>query len=331
MRAAVVREAGAVPVVEEVGEPARGDGQALVEVLAAPVNPIDLSIAAGRFYAGPPQTPYVPGAEGVGRVVEGDALAPGTVVRFESPAGYGRDGAMAERVAVEEAGAIPLPEGVDETLAACLGVAGLAAWLALEWRARLQEGETVLVLGATGAVGQVAVQGAKLLGAGRVVAAGRDAEALAYAAELGADATVELRGSVREMERALAQAAGGAGYDVIVDPVWGEPAVAAARAAAIGARLVNLGQSAAPEATLPSGAVRGKLLEVLGHSNAFAPPEIKRTAFLRLLEHARAGSIRLDYERLPLERVAEAWERQAGSPHRKLVLVPNPSAPVGDS
>lgn len=326
MRAAVVREAGAVPAVEDVGEPVRGDGQALVEVLAAPVNPIDLSIAAGRFYAGPPQTPYVPGTEGVGRVVEGDALAPGAVVRFESPAGYGRDGAMAERVAVEEAGAIPLPEGVDETLAACLGIAGLAAWLALEWRARLREGETALVLGATGAVGQVAVQGAKLLGAGRVVAAGRDAEALAHAAGLGADATVELRGSVEEMERALAQAAGGAGYDVIVDPVWGEPAVAAARAAAIGARLVNLGQSAAPEATLPSRAVRGKLLDVLGHSNVLAPPEVKRSAFLRMLEYAREGELRLDYERLPLERVAEAWERQAASPHRKLVLVPNPGA-----
>ena len=192
MRAAVVREVGATPELAELPDPKRGDGEALVQVRAAALNPIDLATASGRFYAGPPHVPYAPGREGVGLVLEADTVAPGVRVRFERDVGYGANGSLAELIVVDEAALVPLPDEADDAVAAALGIAGLAAWLALA-KADVPKGGTVLVLGATGAVGQVAVQGAKLLGAGTVIAAARNADALERTRELGADALVPLR------------------------------------------------------------------------------------------------------------------------------------------
>jgi NADPH2:quinone reductase len=306
VRAALIREPGAAPeLVDDHGEP---EGDLVVEVTAAPLNPVDLSIASGRFYAGPPNAPYVPGAEGVGRTEDGRRLW------FETGAGYAGDGAMAQRAAVRAEAAVELSDDVDDGTAGCLGVAGLAAWVPLVHRARLKEGETVLVLGATGMVGEIAAQGAKLLGAGKVIAAGRDPERLA---RVEADEHVRLPASADD----LREAAGGL-IDVVIDPLWGEHATAATEAMNVNGRLVVLGQSASQQSTLDAGVVRGKGLRILGHSNATTPPDVKRDAFGAMCEHAAAGRLKVEYEELPLDRVAEAWERQASSPHVKLILVP---------
>jgi NADPH:quinone reductase len=318
MRAAVIEAAGTGPVLrQDAPEPERGEGHTLFEVLAAPLNPVDLSIAAGRFYAGEPQTPYVPGNEAVARVIEGHSLEPGARAWVQSPAGYGSDGSLAERVVAHESAAVPVESELDDATAAALGVAGVTGWLAVEWRGGLSEGETVLVLGATGPVGRIAVQAAKLLGAGRVVAAGRDEQALA---ELGADASVRLDGSGEDAAR-LREATGG-GAQLTIDPLWGAPAAAAVSAAAHGGRIVQLGQTAGPEATLRSGHVRGKMLSILGFPLAGAPGEARAAAYRRLLEHAAAGEVHVDVETMPLDQVAEAWERQAAHPRGKLVLLP---------
>jgi NADPH:quinone reductase len=180
----------------------------------------------------------------------------------------------------------------------------------------------VLVLGASGPVGLVAVQAARLLGAGRVVAAARSREGLERAHELGADATVALdAGAPEDVASAIRDAAGGP-VDVTVDPLWGEPVVAAIHAAAERGRVVQIGQSAGPEATLPSGAVRGKMLSILGHTTLEAPREVVDRAYLRLVEHAAAGPLVMDHEVLPLDRAADAWRRQEELPRRKLVLRP---------
>jgi NADPH:quinone reductase-like Zn-dependent oxidoreductase len=317
LRAAIVSELGSPPQPGDWPEPEPGPGEALIDVAAAAINPVDLSIASGRFFAGNPQTPYVAGGEGVGTVVSAPELAPGTRVRFE-----GR-GAIAERIAVPEDALIELPAGVDDAVAAGLGVAGIAAWLALEHRARLQPGETVLVLGASGAVGQVAVQAARALGAGRIVAAARSADGLQKALALGADATVTLRDDLdttalaTEMRDAAQDP-----IDVVIDPLWGAPATAAAEAAGPHARLVNLGQSAGAQATLTSGTVRGKMLSILGHFNFLVAADVRRQAYRALVDLAAAGRMRLDCERVPLEDVAAAWERQAASPQVKLIIDP---------
>ena len=306
MRAALIREAGRPP--ELVGDHAEPEGELVVEITAAPLNPVDLSIASGRFYAGPPNTPYVPGVEGVGRT-DG-----GTRVWFETGAGYIGDGSMAERAAVAPERMVEIPDGVADALAGCLGVAGLAAWVPLANRACVEAGETVLVLGATGVVGQIAVQAAKLLGAGKVIAAGRNADKLA---KLDVDERVQLPTTAD----ALREAADGL-IDVVIDPLWGEHAPVATEAMNVNGRLVMLGQSAGQQATLDAGVVRGKALRILGHANAATPPDVKHAAFRAMCDHAAAGELQVEYEEVPLDRIADAWERQASSPHVKLILVP---------
>jgi NADPH2:quinone reductase len=315
MRAALVEQIGQPPVVGEVADPERGEGQALVQVTAAAINPIDISISLGKFYGGVPDVPYVMGREAVGRVIEGDRLDPGTQVWFQPPAG----GAFAEYAIADEQQAIVLPEGTDHSLGAALGIAGLTGWLAVEWRAHVRGGERVLVLGATGVVGLVAVQAARILGASRIVAAGRDAQALEHTRELGADATVRLDG---KREASDLVEAGGGPFDVVIDPLWGRAAEIAVQAAGYSARYVQLGQSAGPEATLRSGDIRGKSLAIVGFTLGHVPREKTEAAYHRLIELASSGDLQVERETLPLDWAGEAWRRQQDSPHRKLVLVP---------
>jgi NADPH2:quinone reductase len=304
MRAALVEQIGEPPVVGEVAEPQRGEGQALVQVTAAASNPIDISISLGKFYGGSPDVPYVMGREAVGRVIEGEQLEPGTQVWFQGTE------AFAEYTLADEGQAVVLPEGTDHSLAAALGIAGLTGWLAVEWRAHVRGGERVLVLGATGVVGLVAVQAARILGAAEVVAVGRDAGALAEAAEAGATRCVQLGDEL------------GGPYDVIIDPLWGPAAEAAIPAAAFSGRYVQLGQSAGAEAQLRSGDIRGKSLAIMGFTLGHVPRDKTEAAYHRLIELASSGDLKLERETLPLDWAGEAWRRQQDSPHRKLVLVP---------
>jgi len=316
MHAAVLHAYGETPVFEAFGEePVAGDGNVVVEVAAAGVNPVDVRKASGTFVTGAPPLPSVVGSEGVGRIA-GD----GRRVYFGAP--VAPFGAFAERVLVGADDPVELPDGLDDGVAVALGISGLAAWLPLAWRAQLQPGETVLVLGATGVVGQLAVQAARLLGAGRVVAAGRDPEMLARAAQLGADATVDLRAAEGAALTAAFREAGGGDVDVVHDPLWGAPAAAALEALGDGGRLVQLGQSAGAEATFASAPIRGRHLSLLGYMNYLVPPAVLRDAYRTLAGHAAAGRLAVDVERLPLARVADAWQRVQHSPHRKLVLVP---------
>lgn len=312
MKAAILREYGVPEFGDWQDEPVAGPGQAVVEVGAAGLNPVDVAIASGRFYGGQPPLPSIAGREGVGRLDDDRRIY------FDSP--VPPFGSMAERTLVEAGSGFEVPDGVEDGVAVALGIAGLAAWLALEWRAKVAPGEHVLVLGATGAVGQIAVQGAKLLGAGRVVGAGRDAEALVRVRGLGADATVAT-GDHEDVPAALKEAAEDR-IDIVVDPLWGAPLVAAVQAASFGARIVQLGAAAGPETTLLSAPIRGKMLVLMGHTNFATPPEVKAKAYASMARAAAAGDLQVDLERVPLERVADAFRRQAESPHHKLVLMP---------
>jgi NADPH:quinone reductase-like Zn-dependent oxidoreductase len=317
VRAALIKQLGALPEAGEAPEPEAAEGEVVLEVAAAALNPIDVNVAAGRYHGGHPPFAYVPGCECVGRVDGSDGLywAYGSI-------GLARDGGMAERVGVPRDQLIEVPEGADPALAAAFGIAGLAGWLPVAWRAPLAGGETVLVLGATGTVGLVALQAARLLGAGRVVAAGRNEQGLERARARGADAVVRLDSGGGGLGDALREACGGDGANVIVDPLWGEPLAAALAAAAPRARIVHLGQSAGPEASLSSAHVRGKQLDILGHTNFLVPRDELAREYQRLVQEATAGRIELDVERVPLDQVAEAWERQASGADSKLVIVP---------
>jgi NADPH:quinone reductase len=309
MRAAVVRELGRPPKPGDFADPAPDDGDVLVEIQAAPLNPIDLAVAAGRNPAGHPPLPFVPGCEGIG-TVDGRL-----VWVYRGGIGIARNGCMAEHVTAPEEAITPVPEGADPALAAAMGIAGMAGWVPLSTRVPVREDDVVLVLGATGTVGGVAVQAARLLGARKVVAAGRDRAALE---RLDADAKVVLEGDLVEAFRAACDG----GPTLVFDPLWGEPAAAAAEAAKPGARIAQLGQSAGATAPITSAAIRFKGLEIYGFSNFTLPKDVLDREYARLVEHALNGDIRVEIDRLALDRVAEAWEQQAESPHRKLVLVP---------
>jgi NADPH2:quinone reductase len=312
VKAAVLQQHGATPVHADFEEPSAGPGQAVVDVGAAGLHHLVLSKASGNVYGGPPTVPSVVGTDGVGR------LADGRRVFFDET--VAPHGPMAERTLVPEDALWEVPEGVDDAVAAALGNTGLAAWLALDYRAGLREGETVLVLGATGALGSVAVQAARLLGAGRVVAAARAGERLERLRDRGADAVVALDGG-GDPAAALREATGG-GADVTIDALWGEPALAAMRAAGRGARHVQLGQSAATTLEIPASVVRAPGLSVLGFAFFQAPLDVRRDAYRRLAQAAADGAIALDVERVPLAEVGSAWERQHRGPGHKLVVVP---------
>jgi NADPH2:quinone reductase len=310
VRAAVVTELGRAPEPADRPEPS---GEVIYEISAVSLNPIDVNVGAGRYFGGHPELPYVPGCEGVGRAPDGTR-----VYLFGDGLGVARNGLLAERVAAKPDLGIPLPDAASDEIAAACGIAGLAGWMPVAWRAPVRKNDRVLVLGATGTVGLVAVQAAKLLGAERVVAAGRNPERLKRAAELGADVTVSL--DEDDLVAAFKEAAGGDGPTHIVDALWGPPAVAAIQAAAPGWRLVQVGQSAGAEATVASAAIRGKMGEIYGFTD-FAVPAVEfREQYLRLVGHAAAGEIVFDLESYPLERIADAWERQAAGANAKLVV-----------
>ena len=311
MQAAVVRQPGATPVPEQFTDPRPGPGVSVATLLAAALNPLDVAFVNDQFPLRRLQPPCIAGYEAVVQFADGTrryVTAP--------PSPYGT---LAELVPVPDSDGFPVPAGLDPALAAALGVAGLAGWLALDYRARLQPGETVLVLGAGGSAGRLTTQSARALGAGLVVGAARGA-GLGQAADLGADAVVDL--AVEQgIDAGLAAAAPG-GYDVIVDFLWGEIAPRAMNHAKRGARYIQVGSSAGDASAISGTALRGKLLTLTGHSLFATPAEARRSAYARLAGHALDGKITVDLERTRLADIGGTWERlKAGAP-RKLVVTP---------
>ncbi|WP_433472660.1 quinone oxidoreductase family protein [Spirillospora sp. CA-142024] len=319
MRAAEIREPGRPPVVAEREPPVPGDGEVLVDVLAAPITPLDLLCASGTSYFGTPATPYVPGVQGVGTV-------DGRTVWFPSQAGMAPgDGSMAEVAAVPEDSLVELPDGADPLQLAALGLSAVAAHMALSWRGELVAGEQVVVLGAGGVVGQAAAQLARTAGARRVVAGARSPGARERAERAGADAVVALdTGDVAELARRFADAADGP-VDLVLDPLFGAPAAAAARTLRPGGRLVNLGSSAGETCPIESSTIRGKSLRLLGYTNNELTAEQRAAAVAFVAAEAAAGRLAVVHETVPLEDAAAAWRRQGeGTAAGRIVLTPRP-------
>ena len=320
--AALITEYGRAPRLAsyEVAEP--GPGQCLVRVTAAPLNPLDQLCASGASYFGAPALPYVPGVQGVGVVVRGDGLPSGTRVWFGTDAGMRPgDGSMAELAVADEARAVPLPDGVDDVVAAALGLSAVAAWSVLTGPGRLAAEEQVLVLGASGVVGQVAVQAARLLGARRVVAAARSEAGRVLAGELGADAAVDSTGTVEELVDRFGAACSGP-LDLVVDPICGVPASAALRVLGPGGRLVNLGSSGGPSAVFDSATLRSRQLSVHGYTNNALSPEQQRATLIEVFGHAAAGRLRVQHHGVPLAAAAELWLPEAERPTGRTVFLP---------
>jgi len=320
MKAAVLLALGKAPRCEEFAEPAAGKDEAVVRVRASSLKAIDKQLASGSHYASPRELPVVCGTDGVGE------LEDGTRVFFGGP--RRPYGAMAERTVAPRAFCFPVPPGIDDDTAAALPNPGVSAWLSLTHRAKLVPGEAVLILGATGVTGQLAVQIAKRLGAKRVIGAGRNARVLGRLRELGADATIQLDQPGDSLKDAFAREAGDAGFDVIIDYVWGRPtemllaAITKSEFAAVTkeTRLVQVGESAGPSISLPAAVLRSTALTILGTAG-IPPREVLVDAMQQVMARAARGELRIETERVPLADIERAWQRQ-GESGRRIVVIP---------
>lgn len=321
MHAAVLHALGKPPRYEEFPEPTLHDPNAevIIHVHAAALKPVDKQMAAGLHFASPRKLPAVCGSDGVGRLDDGQRLF------FGGPRmPYG---AMAERTVAPRGFTFPVPDNVDDATAAALPNPAISAWLSLSHRARLAPGENVLVLGATGVTGRLAVRIAKLLGAARVVATGRNQQALNALPGLGADATISLALPDEELIGAFQREGGQAGFQVVIDYVWGRPAELFFAAitrhgfAPIESetRFVQVGESAAPKISLPAAVLRSTALTIQGTAG-IPPRDVLIGAFRQVMAHAANGALQIDTERVPLQDIEDAWRRDA--PGKRLVIVP---------
>ena len=302
MRALLLPAWGSTPELADVPEPEAPPGRTLVRVRAIALNPVDLAIAAGRFYLPLPEPPFVPGAEAVGEVVSSAVHPPGTRVWCLAMVG-----SLAELVSAPDDRVVPVPDGLSDEMAVAVGIAGLAGWMPVRDRGGLAAGETVIVLAAGGIVGQVAIQAARGL-ADRIVAVARGAEGRDRALALGADVALA---TGPDLAIALREACGD-GADLVVDPLWGDPAIAALGVLRHNGRLVQVGNAAAPVAELAPGPMRGRRLDIRGFSVFSEEPATRAQAYSALAEATLAGDVTLPLAVAPLDECPAAWERQAG-------------------
>ena len=313
MQAAVMKD-DQRPVYDRFAEPEAIDGAVVVEVLAAALTGLDKAVARSVHYVKMPDGPFVLGREGVARRSDGRRIY------FNLNAPIAPFGSMAERTLIDPRFAFAVPDGVADDVAAALGNAGLAAWLGLSWRGRMRPGETMLILGATGVSGLIAVTAAKRLGAGRVIAAGRNREALQRAKHLGADETVDLAAAI-DLVAAYRDASGGAA-DVVIDYVCGAPAEAALEVLATYGRLVHIGTRAGPTMTVPGATMRRSSIDIMGFGYYHAPVATQAEAYAELCRLTASGEIALDIETRPLSDIGAAWDAHAASDRRRQVLIP---------
>jgi NADPH:quinone reductase-like Zn-dependent oxidoreductase len=315
MKAAILEKLGSVPQFGAFAAPVAEPGEQIVRVKAAAIKQLDRAIAAGAHYSSPAQLPVVCGTDGVGTLASGERVYFATTRR--------PFGAMAEEAPATLV--VPLPPGIEDAAAAAVVNPALAAWLPLVVRAKMSAGETVLVLGATGAAGRMAITAARLLGAGRVIAVGRRQAVLD---KLDADATIDLTRPADEVERAFAKEA--AGLDVILDYIFGPPAQSllaalmrkdlesAPRTSNI--RFVCVGAMAGATITLPSAILRSTRLEILGSGTGnYPPPTAMSEVVAEILAHAAIGRLPLELAPFPIEQVAKAWAHK--EPDKRPVLL----------
>jgi NADPH:quinone reductase len=314
VRAVVIEEYGAIPAVRDWPQPTAGPGQSLVRFEAAGLNPVDLAISSGRFYLPLPEPPCVAGVEAVGTVIASERFPVGTRVWS-----LGLTGRFAQVFAAPDDELVPVPEEVSASVAAAMGVAGLAGWMPVMSRGAIVPGERVLVLGASGIVGQVAVQTARAAGAGWIVAAARSEGGCRRALIAGADAVVRL--TEPDFDLQLAEAADD-GFDLVIDTLWGEPLQASLAALRTGARIVHVGSTSAQMASLVGGTLRGKRVDIRGFALFSEPFEAIARDYPLLCQAAMAGTVSIGIDEVALEDAAEAWVAQGHQASgRKFVLV----------
>lgn len=319
MKAAVVSSFEFPPRYEEFPVPVSiGDGEMLVDVIAAGLHPRVRSQADGSHYTSTDALPLVPGIDGVGRGADGQLryfILPDTTM-----------GSMAAQTVIDARRSVVLPETSDPIAVAAAMNPAMSSWVALRQRVQFQAGHNVLVLGATGNAGQMAIQIAKLFGANQIIAAGRSADRLDALTALGATETVLLEGDAGSIVSRIGRAA--AEVDVVIDYLWGEP-TAAAMVAVVTARAdrgkpltwVEIGSVAGAAASIPSAALRAARLQIVGSGQGSVSTREILAELPALAEEITRGTFVIDARAMPLAEVEQAWA-DAAHARQRIVLTP---------
>lgn len=315
MKAAVVRALDQSPRYETFALPEAGEG-VLVDVLAAALSPRVRSGASGQHYTSHGVLPLVPGIDGVGRLPDGR--------RVYFLAADDTIGTMAEQALADPRLAVTLPDGVRASAIAAAMIPAISSWVALTKRAMLRHGQSVLVLGATGTSGQLAVQIAKHLGAGRVVAAGRDRPALDRLQQLGADDVVPLTGAKADGD---AVGAAASEVDIVLDYLWGTvttvvmPALARRREAESRALdWVLIGSMAGDDISLSSVLLRKRNLRILGSGQGATSTAEMFSVAPDIVAAFAADALQVRVREVPLADVESHWSAKQPSGERLVFL-----------
>jgi NADPH2:quinone reductase len=320
MKAAVITAFGEVPKYTDFPDPVPSDGEVLVDIKASVLENFDKGTASGKHYSSNklyPQFPAIVGNDGIGMTLDGKLVGFG---RIRAPFG-----AFAEKVVAGYT--IPIPEGIDAVSASAIPRSTLTSYLPLKFSAKLQPGETVLINGATGVSGRIAVQVAKMLGAGRVIVTGRNERSLGLLPGLGADTVIDLKQPDGDLARAFKDAGGADGIDVVVDFIWGHPAEvligtfipSEAGFAKRRIRYLQIGEKAGSHISLPGSALRTSGLELMGIGKLSF--EVVQEEMKQVWKWIAADKLYMEIEQVPLSDIADAWRRD-DLEGKRLVIVP---------
>ncbi len=322
MKAAVLHGFGEIPRYEDFPDPVPGEDEVLLHVKAVSLENVDLMMASGSHFASRQFLtgfPAIVGFDGIGELPDGRLVGfGGTKPPY---------GAMAEKAAVPKTHTVPVPDGVDAVTAAALPAPALTSLFPLKWGAGLQPGGTVLINGATGVAGKLAVQIAKLLGAGRVVGTGRNPATLEQIRGLGADAVIDLKQPDDRLDEAFRKEAG-EGYDIILDFLWGHPTEVLVRTLipqGLGlpgrrVRLVQIGEKAGSAISLSAGALRTSGLEIVGAAAGLTVEAIAEGTD-QVWEWVKGNRLSMDVEIVRLQDIDSAWKR-TDFQGKRTVIVP---------
>jgi NADPH2:quinone reductase len=323
MKAAVIHQTGDIPQYEEIADPILRDGQQLGFIKAASIKNLDKSLAKGTHYDKTyRQFPVIVGVDGIAVLEDGTRIYTGSVPPY---------GMMAEKAAIPPGYSVPVPDELDDITAAALPNPAASAWMSLAWRGKIKKGDNVLIMGATGITGKMAIQLSRHFGAGKIVAAGRNESVFTNLVELGADRVISLSQPDEELKQAFKEAAKETPFDIVLDYLWGRPAEILLealtghdlRAEGKVTRYIHIGEMAGSTIRLPGAVLRSTGLELYGLGGGSMTKETMASLFTEVVPAifrlAAEGKLVIDTEEVPLPAIAGAWER-AGSGGKRIVV-----------
>jgi NADPH:quinone reductase-like Zn-dependent oxidoreductase len=305
MKAAVVFDAGQPPVYADFQEPVASDGETKVAVSAAALSHVTKARASGTHYSSTGDIPFIAGVDGVGHLENSHR------VYFTLP--RAPFGSMAQYTVIKSSLCVAVPDGLDDITAAAIAIPGMSSWAALKERAAFRVGETVLINGATGISGRLAVQIAKHLGARKIIATGRNTATLRLLHDLGADVTISLTQEPDMLEKSFQEQLGGDGVNIILDYLWGSSAeqilIAAAKVGeeTVPTRFIQIGSASASTITLPSAVLRSSAVELKGSGVNSIPIHRMINAIDELFKATVKADFKLATNPIALADIQKAW------------------------